>query len=677
MTKQPEKHTFQAEVNQILSLVVNSLYTHKEIFLRELISNASDALDHLSFRALTEPDVLGEDPTLEIRVAADTDARTLTISDNGVGMGHDELVQNLGTIAHSGTKQLAERMKAGAGDVNLIGQFGVGFYSAFLVADRVEVISRLAGSDQAYRWESNADGSYTIEDAERAGRGTDVILHLKVDTDGTDENKQDPAEFMREWVLRDLVRKYSDYVRHPIRLRVEKSETVGEGDDAKTETSVEWEQANSASALWTRPKSEITDDAATEFYKHLTHDWEAPLAHTHFKVEGMQEMAGLLFVPRRAPMETLARRKTGVRLFVKRVFIMDDCEELLPDYLRFIRGVVDSDDLPLNVSREVLQKDRTTTAIRKQVVRHALRMLESLADRDDDADAAAKQEDVAGEDEADDSDDSDGTDAADTKTDTPSYDDFWSQFGIILKEGVHSDTANRDKIARLLRFQSSASSELTSLAAYVERMKEGQEGIYYVSAPNRAAAEASPHLEALRKKEYEVLYMTDPIDEWVVDGLRSFDERDFVSAAKGALDLPESDEEKEEREEKAGTLEGLIAGMKTALGEHVEDVRVTSRLTDSPACLVVGEGGIAPHVERLLRAQNMEMPAQKRILEINPAHPVVERLNTLAADESGGEELSEWAHLLYDQALIAEGSPPSDPVSFARRITRLLEAKLS
>jgi len=667
VTKQAEKHTFQAEVNQILSLVVNSLYTHKEIFLRELISNASDALDHLSFRALTEPEVLGDNATLEIRVVADTDARTLTITDNGVGMGHDELVENLGTIAHSGTKQLAEQMKGGAADVNLIGQFGVGFYSAFLVADRVEVVTRLAGSEQAYRWESSADGSYTIEEATRDARGTDVILHLKVDSDAgsDDEHKQDTADFMREWVLRDLVRKYSDYVRHPIQLRVEKTETVGEGDDAKTETTVEWEQINRGSALWTRSKGEITDEAATEFYKHLTHDWEAPLAHTHFKVEGMQEMSGLLFVPRRAPMEALARRKTGVRLFVKRIFIMDDCEELLPDYLRFIRGVVDSDDLPLNVSREVLQKDRTTTAIRKQVVRHALRMLETLADRDDEADAAAKQEDVAGE----------GDDAPETKG--PTYVDFWKQFGVILKEGVHSDGANREKIAKLLRYESSAVDGLTSLAEYVERMKEDQSGIYYVSAPNRAAAQASPHLEALRKTDYEVLYMTDPIDEWVVDGLTAFDEKDFISAAKGALDLPESDEEKEEREEKAGELEGLIGSMKSALGDQVEDVRLTSRLTDSPACLVVGEGGIAPHVERLLRAQNAEMPTQKRILEINPEHPVVERLKALAADESSADDVSEWAHLLYDQALMAEGSPPSDPMNFARRITRLLEAKLS
>ena len=645
MTQQAEKHTFQAEVNQILSLVVNSLYTHKEIFLRELISNASDALDHLSFKALTDESALGDDADLQIRIVADKDARTLTISDNGVGMGHDDLVQNLGTIAHSGTRKLAESMTGDtAGDVNLIGQFGVGFYSAFLVAERVDVVSRAAGSEQAWRWSSTADGSYTIEEAERDSRGTDVILHVRTESEEDD--------FLRGWTLRDLVRKYSDYVRHPIRLRTEKGV-----DDKKT---IEWEQINSGSALWARAKGDITDEQATEFYKHLTHDWEAPLAHTHFKVEGMQEMSGLLFLPRRAPMEALARRKTGVRLFVKRVFIMDDCEELLPDYLRFVRGVVDSDDLPLNVSREFLQKDRTTTAIRKQVVRHALRMLAELADGD--------AEDVTEE-----SADSDDAEPAETK---PTYADFWAQFGPILKEGVHSDSANRDQIATLLRYESSEGTELWSLAQYVERMKEGQDAIYYVTAPTRAAAASSPHLEALRQRGYEVLYMTDPIDEWVVDGLREFEDHAFVAAAKGALDLPESDEEKKEREEQETTLVGLLDRFKDVLADDIEDVRLTSRLTDSPACLVVAEGGVAPHVERLLRAQNADMPVQKRILEINPTHPVIARLNDLAGDEARADVVADGAHLLYDQALIAEGSPVADPAAFAKRLTRLLRTAL-
>ncbi len=656
-TEQAEKHTFKAEVNQILSLVVNSLYTHKEVFLRELISNASDALDHLSFKALTDESALGDDTELGIRITVDADARTVTISDNGVGMGHDELAENLGTIAHSGTRRLAEQMTGDTGaDVNLIGQFGVGFYSAFLVAERVEVVSRKAGGDEAWRWASTADGSYTLEPAERDGRGTDVILHLRKDAD--------EDEFLRDWVLRDLVRKYSDYVRHPIRLRTE----TGEGDEKTTS----WEQVNKGSALWARRKGDITAEQATEFYKHLTHDWEAPLAHIHFKVEGMQEMAGLLFLPRRAPMEALARRKSGVRLFVKRVFVMDDCEELLPDYLRFVRGVVDSDDLPLNVSREFLQKDKTTAAIRKQVVRHALRMLDELADRADaDADQEAQTEDGDG------GGDDGGDDGGDAKAPpAATYADFWRQFGPILKEGVHADQANREQIAKLLRFTSSEGDELWSLAQYVLRMKDGQESIYYVTAPSRAAAESSPHLEALRDRGYEVLYMTDPIDEWVVDGLREFDGKSLVAAAKGALDLPESDEEKEQREEKEGALEGLLGRLKDVLSGDVEDVRVTSRLTDSPACLVVGEGGIAPHVERLLRAQNADIPEQKRILEINPAHPVVERLNALAGDDARSADVEDGAHLLYDQALIAEGSPVADPAQFARRLTRLLRTAL-
>ena len=636
------------------------------MFLRELISNASDALDHLAFRALTEPDVMGDDTKLEIRIALDKDARTVSISDNGVGMTHDQLVQNLGTIAHSGTKRLAEQLTGDQkDDISLIGQFGVGFYSAFMVADRVDRhLAPRAAAEEAWtagpeRGPGRATRSWSPPPAR--SRGTDIVLHLKTDEDADD--------FLREWTVRDLVRKYSDYVRHPIRLRTEKTE--GEGDDAATV--VEWEQVNSGSALWTRPKSDITDEQADDFYKHLTRDWEPPLARTHFKTEGMQSLTGLLFVPRRSPMDLYMSREKGIRLFVKRVFIMENCEELLPDYLRFVRGVVDSDDLPLNVSREFLQKDRTTAAIRKQVVRHVLRLLQEMADEED---AARKQretvEDDAGEASSDESDD-----GADEKADDAQrYTTFWTQFGRLLKEGIHSDATNREKLARLLRYETSHGEGLHSLADIVSRMDAEQESIYYIVAPSRAAAESAPHVEALRKRGLEVVYMIDPIDEWVVDSLTEHEGKRFVSASKGALDLPESDDDKKELEEQKETLSGLVERMKGVLTDDVEDVRLTSRLTDSPACLVVGEGGIAPHVERLLRAQNADMPAQKRILEINPTHPVVERMNALAGDDAPEAELADWSRLLYDQALVAEGSPPSDPAGFARRITALLTKAL-
>ncbi len=637
-----EQHQFQAEVERILALVVNSLYTHREVFLRELVSNASDALDHLSFRALTEPELLGDQRTLEIRIAADPDARTLTISDDGVGMTKDELVRNLGTIAHSGTRALAEKLTGDAQrDVSLIGQFGVGFYSAFLVAERVDVTSRAAGSDTAWRWSSAADGRFSVTPAERDARGTDVVLHIRTDSECDD--------FLRDWTLRDLVRKYSDYVRHPIRLRSKPKD----GDAT-------WEQVNAASALWTRPKGEITEEQAHDFYRHLTHDWRAPLAHVHFKVEGLQELTGLLFLPREAPVDLVTRRH-GVRLFVRRVFVMDDCEELLPDYLRFVRGVVDSDDLPLNVSREFLQRDRTTTAIRKQVVRHALQLLDDLA-AETEPPARTETED--------------GADDDDTPRE-PRYVTFWKAHGRTLKEGVHTDPANRERLAQLLRFETSAGPGLASLADYVGRMQEGQEAIYYHAAPSRAAAEGSPHIEALRSRGYEVVYMTDPIDEWVVDGLREFDGKKLVSAAKGALDLPTTDAEKEERKEREESLGGLVGRVKDALGDAVAEVRLSTRLTDSPACLVVSDDALAPHIERLLRAQNAQVPEQRRILELNPKHPVVERLNALSADDARASDVSEWAHLLYDQALVAEGSPPSDPAAFARRITRLLSSALA
>jgi molecular chaperone HtpG len=658
VTVTAETHPFQAEVSQVLSLVVNSLYTHKEVFLRELVSNASDALDQLSFKALTNPDLTRDDPGLEIEIVPDKTARTLTIRDAGIGMSKDDLVKNLGTIAHSGTRKLIESLSGDQRkDVSLIGQFGVGFYAGFLVAERVEVVSRAAGSEEAWKWESTADGGFTVETAERDRRGTDVILHLRKDED----------DFLREWTLRDLVRKYSDYVRHGIFLTVERTEPVGEetdddGEPRETRTVTERERVNQEGALWRRPKGDITDEQYTEFYKHLTHDWNAPLANAHFAVEGTQEMTGLLFIPSRAEPRLFGQKAPGLRLFVKRVFILEDAEELVPEWLRFLRGVIDSEDLPLNVSREFLQKDRVSSGIRKQVVKHALRLLESLVEEEEAETAKTSGGNVGDEDEN-----------AEASAPKRRYTQFWNLFGRVLKEGVHYDFENKERVSKLLRYPSSRDQGLTSLAAYVERMPEGQESIYYICAENEAAAANSPHIEALRARGFEVLYMLDTVDEWVVQALSEFDDKSLVSAAKGALDLPVGDDEKKAAEERKDEFSGLIDRMKSALTSGVKEVRLSQRLTESPACLVSDPHGLSPHMERLMRANNQPVPEQKRILELNPGHVVVQRLQSMAADDARADEVASWSQLLYDQALVAEGSPPSDPSRFARQITDLLD----
>jgi molecular chaperone HtpG len=553
-------------------------------------------------------------------------------------MSRQEVVEHIGTIARSGTREFFQQLAADrAKDAHLIGQFGVGFYSAFLVADKVTVTSRAAGSNEAWRWESSAEGGFTVEAAERATRGTDVTLHLKKDED----------DFLRDWTLKDLVRRYSDFVRHPIFLEVTRRPD-GKDESAATK---EMERVNQANALWTRPKSEITKEQYEDFYKHLTHDWEPPLAWSHFKVEGAQELTGMLFIPRRTPLEFLANKKTGVRLFVRRVFIMDDCEDLLPEWLRFMKGLVDSDDLPLNVSRELLQRDRGTAQIKKHLVRHALTLLEDLA-----AEGETTTKDEDGK-----------------ETKTRRYDEFWRAFGRVLKEGIHGDSSNRERIAKLLRFESSHGEGLTSLTDYVARMKAGQPSIYYLGAETRAAAESSPQVEALVKRGYEVLWFTDPVDEWVVDGLREFDGKRIVSAAKGALDLPAEDAEKKDQEEKAGLFKGLVERLKTSLGTRVGDVRVSNRMTDSPACLVTEENGISPHMERLMRANRYDVPEQKRVLEINPEHRVIVRLREMSDDPANAARVDDLSALLYDQALVAEGGLPSDPARFAKQVTKLLE----
>ena len=600
MSATAEKHVFQAEVNEVLSLVVNSLYSHREVFLRELISNAADALDQLNFKSLTDHSMLGDDKELRIELIRDDKAGTLTIRDNGVGMTREEMIGNLGTIARSGSKKLMQSLSAEQKkDITLIGQFGVGFYSAFLVADSVTVVSRKSGSDEAWSWTSQAKGDFEVARGERAGRGTDVVLHLK----------DDAKEYLNEWPVREVVGKYSDYVRWPIRMEIER----GGGDEKK----LEWTTLNQARALWTRAKNDVTDEQHREFYKSLSRDWNEPLAWTHFKVEGAHELAGLLYLPSKAPFDVVDRRKSGVKLFVKRVFIMDDAQEIVPEWLRFVRGVVDSEDLPLNVSREILQKDATTRFIKKQVVGKTLTLLEELA-----AEGETERE-VDGE-----------------KKKVDRFLQFWGEFGRMLKEGVYHDHDARERLAKLLRFRSTKDDGMHGLQAYVARMPAEQKAIYYVAADSLATAKASPHIEALQKRGHEVLLMTDAIDEWIVEALRTFDDKPFTSAQKGAIDLPETDEQKQQKEAKQKELLPLTERMQKALAEQVKSVRITDRLTDSPACLVDDEHGMSARQERVLREAGHDVPAHKRILELNADHVVVQKLQTLGDDAAFARRLT-------------------------------------
>src|SRR5450432_79225 len=617
-------HSFKAEVSQVLHLVVNSLYSHKEVFLRELVSNASDALDKRRFEALTHPE-LATSNELKIQISADRDASTLTIS--GIGMTAAELEQNLGTIARSGTREFLTKVsrakEAGDQGLQLIGQFGVGFYSAYLVADRVDVITRHAGEEQAQRWSSDAQESFTIEPATRAEAGTTLVLHVK------DEQK----EFLSEGRLRELVRRYSDYIGHPIELGVTPKDKEGAAKEPV------FERINQASALWQRTPSDVTEEQYTEFYRHLTHDYEPPLGHRHFKVEGTQLFAGLLFLPKRAPFDLYdPAAKHGIRLHVRRVFVMEDCAELLPNFLRFVRGVVDSEDLPLNVSRELLQDSKLVRVIKKQVVNHSLSMIEELAGKD--AAVFAK---------------------------------FWADFGAVVKEGLHFESEHRERIAKIVRYESSTQPGLTTLGEYVSRMKEGQKAIYYATGSSRTLLDSSPHLEALKKRGYEVLFMTDGVDPFAVTSLGEFDGKQLVSAMDENLDLAEeelSDEQRAAETEQKKQAEPLVERFKAVLASKVGEVRLSTRLTDSPVCLVIPEGGMAPHIERLMMARQLGMPAQKRILELNPGHPLIQNLERRDRENPGN--VAAWIELLYDQALIAEGSPLDNPAAFAHRLTTLL-----
>jgi molecular chaperone HtpG len=620
---------FQTEVKQLLQLMIHSLYSNREIFLRELVSNASDACDKLRFEAIDRPELLEGGGDLEIRIEFDPNARTIAVTDNGIGLSREEAIDNLGTIARSGTREFFASLTGDrAKDASLIGQFGVGFYSSFIVADRVVVESRRAGllPSEGVRWESDGSGEFTVEPFERAQRGTRVTLHLRSKR-ADDEDAADHGELLSAWRLRSIVRRYSDHISLPILMRKD-----GKADG-------EWETVNQASALWSRPKAEIEDAQYREFYKHLGGDAEDPLAWTHARVEGRTEYTQLLFVPARAPFDLWDRQhRRGIRLYVKRVFIMDDAEQLMPVYLRFVKGVVDSADLPLNVSREILQESRDVRAIREGCTKRVLSMLEDLA-----------------ENRADD------------------YASFWREFGQVLKEGLGEDFANQERLAKLLRFASTATGageQTVSLAQYLSRMKPGQDKIYYVTAETEAAARSSPHLEVFRRKEVEVLVLSDRVDEWMLSFLNEFDGKSLVSVARGGLDLGslQDAEEKAKVEATAKEYAELLTRVKAALEGRVKDVRITDRLTDSPSCLVSDEGEISGTLQRLLKQAGQKAPDRTPILELNPAHPLVARMKAETANLEG------WAQLLFDQAVLAEGAQLDDPAGFVRRLNELLLA---
>ena len=625
MTKQTL--SFQAEVKQILHLVTHSLYSNKEIFLRELISNASDACDKLRFEALNRPELYEDAPNLEVRISFDADAKTLTIRDNGIGLSADEAVANLGTIAKSGTREFMAKLDGDQKkDAQLIGQFGVGFYSGFIVADRITVESRRAGTEpgEGVRWSSEGTGDFEIEAIERTERGTDVILHLR---DGEDE-------FLSGWKLKSIISKYSDHVSLPILMRKEE----WDAEAAKQVTRDEWVPVNKAAALWTRSKSDITEEQYSEFYKQISYDTEAPLAYTHNRVEGRSDYTQLLYIPAKAPFDLWNRDKRGgVKLYVKRVFIMDDAEALMPVYLRFVKGVIDSADLPLNVSRELLQESRDVRAIREGSTKRVISMLEALANSEDEAERAK-------------------------------YKTFWRDFGPLLKEGVGEDHANVERLSKLLRFASTHADEDVSFADYLGRMKDGQEAIYYVTADSLAAAKGSPQLEIYRKKGVEVLLLTDRVDEWMLNHLHEVEGKPLQSVAKGAVDLGalQDDEEKRQAEQAADAFKPVLERLKSSLKDRAKDVRVTTRLVDSPACLVVEDGDMSGHLARLLKQSGQTgLPSSLPTLEINVQHQLVSSLEQ-------SPHFDDLAQILFDQAVLAEGGQLEDPAGYVKRVNRLL-----
>ncbi len=625
MSEQVKKETlkFESEVSQILHLMIHSLYSNKEIFLRELISNASDACDKLRFESLSNSDLLSDNADLKIQIEYDKEAKTISVRDNGIGMTRDEVIKHIGTIAKSGTKEFLQSLTGDqAKDSNLIGQFGVGFYSAFIVANKVELKTRGAnvGIERGVHWVSEGTGEYVIEEVEIKKRGTEVILHLK------DEEE----DLLSGWRLRSIISKYSDHVPLSIEMREEND---------NGEPTAKWEVVNKASALWTRSKSDISDDEYKEFYKHVGHDFEDPLAWTHSRVEGKTEYISLLYIPGKAPFDLYEPNQShGLKLYVQRVFIMEDAEKLLPRYLRFARGVVDSSDLPLNVSREILQSNKVIDSIRSGSVKKILSMLEQMAVKEPEK-----------------------------------YETFWREFGKVMKEGPGEDFANKEQIAKLLRFTSTHDDneeQNVALGDYVGRMREGQESIYYITADNFNAAKNSPHLEIFRKKGIEVLLMHDRVDEWLMGSLTEFEGKSFVSVAKGELDLDKlSDEaEKEQQQEVEKESRDIVSKIKDSLGERVEDVRVSHRLTTSPACIVLNEHEMALYMQHLLKQAGQQLPDTKPVLEVNPSHPILAKMK----EESSGEQLGEWSMLLFEQAILAEGGQLEDPADFVARLNKLM-----
>ncbi len=654
MSKQT--HSFQAEVSQLLHLVTHSLYSNSEIFLRELISNASDACDKLRFEALNNAALYEDAPELQVRLSFDKDAKTLTITDNGIGMTAQEAIDHLGTIAKSGTKDFMNKLSGDQkSDAQLIGQFGVGFYSGFIVADKITVETRRAGTaaSEGVRWVSGGTGDFEVETIDRAERGTSVILHLR----------DDALDYANTWKLKEIVGKYSDHISLPILMEKEewkdgdlidpKDENGGRQPGAMLKTG-EWDTINKASALWTRPKKDISDEQYADFYKQISRDFEAPLTWTHNRVEGSTEYTQLLYIPGKAPQDLWNRdKKAGIKLYVKRVFIMDEAEALMPSYLRFVKGVVDSADLPLNVSRELLQESRDVKAIREGCTKRVLSMLEDLAKHDKAPEASDAVTDVLSEED---------------QAKLGQYAKFYAEFGAVLKEGLGEDMGNRDRLLKLLRFASSSSDTISvSFAEYKARMKEGQDAIYYITADTLAAAKNSPQLEVFKKKGIEVLLMTDRVDEWALNFVQEFDGTPLQSVAKGAFDLGklQDEEEKKAAEDAAETFKPVLAKLKEALKDKAEDVRVTSRLVDSPACLVVTDDGMSMQLARMLKQAGQQAPEVKPVLEVNPEHPLVKKLD-------GSVHFHDLAHILFDQALLAEGGLPADPAAYVKRVNALL-----
>ena len=633
---QKQTLSFQAEVAQLLHLVTHSLYSNKEIFLRELISNASDACDKLRFEALNNTALYEDAPNLEVRVSFDKQARTLTVTDNGIGLSQAEAIENLGTIAKSGTREFMNRLSGDQkADAQLIGQFGVGFYSGFIVADKITVESRRAGlkPEEGVCWTSGGAGDFEVETITRSERGTSVTLHLR----------EDALEYLSTWKLKSIIAKYSDHISLPILMRKEEWKEGEEGKGGEMVLTDEWETVNQASALWTRPKKDISDEQYREFYKQISHDHDAPLAWSHNRVEGSTEYIQLLYIPAHAPFDLWNRDKAaGVKLYVKRVFIMDDAQALLPVYLRFVKGVIDSADLPLNVSRELLQESRDVKAIREGSTKRVLGMLEDLAKLE-------KEEGANEEDKA-------------------KYGKFYAEFGAVLKEGLGEDLANRDRLAKLLRFASTHSDAVTvSFADYKARMKEGQEAIYYITAETLGAAKNSPQLEVFRKKGIEVLLMADRVDEWALNYLHEFEGTPLQSVAKGAVDLGKLQDESEKKaaEEAAEAFKPVLEKLKAALKDKAQDVRVTTRLVDSPACLVATDGGMSTQLARMLKQAGQKVPETKPVLEVNAEHPLVKKLD-------GSPHFDDLANILFDQALLAEGGVPEDPAAYVKRVNALL-----